>query len=523
MLRAANQAAGISGVDDTSALQAITAVRRPKLREVFDAIDADKNGSIGLEELMAMGRCLHEGSSEVVWDDEANEEAFHALDANSDGQIEFDEYCEFYALLFDSANKSDVEFERGHETMLRAANQAAGISGVDDTSALQAITAVRRPKLREVFDAIDADKNGSIGLEELMAMGRCLHEGSSEVVWDDEANEEAFHALDANSDGQIEFDEYCEFYALLFDSANKSDVEFERGHETMLRAANQVAASTVPVDDADSLIGTVLLMRLPEKKFVSVQALIGDQAVMSAAQAQELGWRVDSSETSGWCKTANNKLIRLECDVVPTSCVLQVPAELATNVILGPKPRVVVALAPVAKGSSGATQAASSTSSGRDGLKDELELLHSELSATRSEVESRKRQLETSLARSRSGSPSASTQPAPRVPALSLTATQTDQRPNQSAKGPSSSRFFGKSRQELEAELSSAKSRRASLQPSSQVRRANQLHPQVPKLNLVQSASPTASASSTPRSARSAGGYIMHSRSPSTDSQILTP
>ena len=147
-----------------------------KLRELFDSIDVDKNGSISVAEakgiLQKMG--LPVTNRQVA-------EFLKKVDVNRDNVIDWEE---FYGFVKE-----------------------------------------RRITMRGLFDAIDTDKSGFIDPQEVFLALR----GQGLVV-DPEATSEILRKIDTNKDGKISFEEFEEFLCGLPILNSKELCNVLRGH-----------------------------------------------------------------------------------------------------------------------------------------------------------------------------------------------------------------------------------------------------------------------------------------------------
>jgi len=67
----------------------------------------------------------------------------------------------------------------------------------------------RRARITSLFRAFDYDSSGSIDTAEFLAIGKAFR---GEDVWDEQKNKEGIARVDANKDGSIDINEFCEFF-----------------------------------------------------------------------------------------------------------------------------------------------------------------------------------------------------------------------------------------------------------------------------------------------------------------------
>ncbi|EGD81550.1 hypothetical protein, variant [Salpingoeca rosetta] len=219
-------------------------------REIFERADRDGNGVLSKRELK---RVLHE-------DDDLRDElrAAHGrhwkdfwteLDANGDGQIEFEELVEY----IDKAHKQHVDNAVASAAEARsnpAAAEEKADKGTDETSTGGESTARTdetfgerlarmRAHVRDIFERADRDKNGWLSKKELK---RVLHEDddlryelrtSGGRPW-----KEFWAELDVDNDGRIEEKELVDYLMkVLTEKASKHHASLkERAKDIFERA-----------------------------------------------------------------------------------------------------------------------------------------------------------------------------------------------------------------------------------------------------------------------------------------------
>lgn len=154
--------------DETAKIAKLVAKLTPEERAFFqgefDRFDEDKSGFISLEEFQQVMGELGAG----VKDDEL-QQIYHSLDANGDGQLDFNE---FMALMVTFMEPSTAE------------------------------------ELKEAFMVFDADGGGTVSREELQKVFDML--GKNCPVSHDEADR-LFALADKDGDGQLDYDEFVNF------------------------------------------------------------------------------------------------------------------------------------------------------------------------------------------------------------------------------------------------------------------------------------------------------------------------
>jgi len=145
----------------------------PFISKNFDAIDADKNGYITLEELRAFHQA-HRGGH-------GHHGGLKALDKDGDGKISREEAAAAPRLAqnFDKIDTNHDGFlTRDELAAARKAMHQAHWAKIDtdgDGKISRAEAQANAPRLAEHFDAVDTDKDGFVSPEELKAAMRAHH------------------------------------------------------------------------------------------------------------------------------------------------------------------------------------------------------------------------------------------------------------------------------------------------------------------------------------------------------------
>merc|ERR1712086_73002 len=140
------------------------------LRAVFELFDVDQSGEITMDEMgdamEALGLDVSEGQVERI---------FAGVDKNTDGSIDFAEFCQVINGNLDASRDGGEDFVADDDAM------------------------------RQVFDLFDADGSGQIDLRELGdAMEALGIHASAEVV------ERTMRNVDSSQNGLIDYAEFCQ-------------------------------------------------------------------------------------------------------------------------------------------------------------------------------------------------------------------------------------------------------------------------------------------------------------------------
>eukprot|EP00928_Gymnodinium_smaydae_P056221 TRINITY_DN39638_c0_g1_i1.p1 TRINITY_DN39638_c0_g1~~TRINITY_DN39638_c0_g1_i1.p1 ORF type:complete len:359 (-),score=71.81 TRINITY_DN39638_c0_g1_i1:2-1024(-) len=140
--------------------------RRKKLAKVFDELDADVTGYLSIEELARFDDAMsNHALAKGVWDDVASRKLFKAMDESGDGNVDRNEFIEY----FHKRMPEDMRTFREHVAIYEQASWRAAGAGVPSTGA-ELVRSRRRRAIASVFDAVDGDVSGSLDREELQGL-----------------------------------------------------------------------------------------------------------------------------------------------------------------------------------------------------------------------------------------------------------------------------------------------------------------------------------------------------------------
>ena len=187
---------------------------REVARLAFEMYDKDNSGTIDKEELflalMELGRVAPSNYGDTAKIDylEAN---FALADTNGDGEVDFDEFVEFYASTLHAVKQEDV------------ARDAFSRYDVDGSNTLEK---------HELFQALlDLD----------MVPGFDLAQKRTYL-------EEQFAAADSNGDGVVDFSEFVAFYVTAQDSSKNSEVVQKRRQRAEKQRLDRLKRQAAYVD-----------------------------------------------------------------------------------------------------------------------------------------------------------------------------------------------------------------------------------------------------------------------------------
>lgn len=166
-------------------------------REVFAAVDTDNSGSVSSSELQNMFAKLgYEVTPELV------AQVISQVDGDGSKTLSFDEFVSLLVLIVEASNaqqSGDVQ----EATNEAGEAEAAIVLSEDATNAA-----------RELFDAVDTDKSGSVSNTELGELLRQLGYNASE-----EQLAQLVAVVDDDSSGNLNFDEFVRLIVLLLQSS----------------------------------------------------------------------------------------------------------------------------------------------------------------------------------------------------------------------------------------------------------------------------------------------------------------
>jgi len=274
--------------------KALTEEQVEECREAFEMFDIDRSGAIDVRELKAAIRAL--GMS--VTADELKK-MVGDVDKDGNGTIEFPEFLSMMtAKMSSEATEEEIAkcfklFDHDATGMITLKNllHARTILGMDDVSDAQLenmikqadrsgrdaisladfvrlmrkkgkglvgcepddpdeddisdamaeqmfpdpLSKARRDALMKVFRLFDLNDSATIDLKEFLALGKAVHKKAG---WNEIQNLNAMKAVDTSGNGEIEAQEFLQFYRERL--GNCSDADFERGIRFMTDVAREV-------------------------------------------------------------------------------------------------------------------------------------------------------------------------------------------------------------------------------------------------------------------------------------------
>ena len=148
--------------------------KKKELKRVFATFDKNGDGFITKQELKESMKNIG-----ILLTTKDVEEMVERVDANSDGQIDPDEFCELYESMGGGGGGGDGERGEGEN------------GGESD--------------MRDAFDVFDADKDGLISVEELRAVLSSLGLKEGKRLED---CKEMIKKVDMDGDGLVNFEEF---------------------------------------------------------------------------------------------------------------------------------------------------------------------------------------------------------------------------------------------------------------------------------------------------------------------------
>jgi Ca2+-binding EF-hand superfamily protein len=186
-----------------------------RMKELFALADVDKDGTVSKKELKSVMELLGMHVS-----DRGFEAFFSALDRDNNGIITF------------------PEFQNGFKTLAKAKKPEAAIQR---KSSLHAFARnFDRSIGRDLFDAIDTDKNGSISQAELKAVLLSQKHAFTAADFD-----QLWALLDDNSDGRVSFEEFQNAMTWMSVHVNDAIGEIENTDALLFKLSEGLVRRTI--------------------------------------------------------------------------------------------------------------------------------------------------------------------------------------------------------------------------------------------------------------------------------------
>jgi len=203
--------------------QALSADQRQKLQTLFKKFDKDNNGSLDKNELRALlEEALSRNLSDLLFS-KYIELQFNASDKDYNGVIDFKEFVSLYSKVYLNP-ELPISMGTKHTGTKAALETGVGAPKVEKREI--SLSEEELQKARDKFNEFDADKSGYIDKQELknllkVTIGKHMGEGMVNRYVDSQ-----FQMWDRDENGKIEFSEFIQLYAHLYNNKDAPGVPF---------------------------------------------------------------------------------------------------------------------------------------------------------------------------------------------------------------------------------------------------------------------------------------------------------
>eukprot|EP00658_Telonema_sp_P-2_P075763 TRINITY_DN6549_c0_g2_i1.p1 TRINITY_DN6549_c0_g2~~TRINITY_DN6549_c0_g2_i1.p1 ORF type:complete len:518 (-),score=269.61 TRINITY_DN6549_c0_g2_i1:127-1563(-) len=328
---------------------------RDRLQDVFRLLDMDGSGSVGIQEMLLLGRAVRGDE----FSEEKAKRRLGKLDTSGDGVIDMSEFVQFYTegkmgmadehvwaaemkLLSGAAARIAAEQEAAkvaaakeeaariaaeeeaakiaaeqEAARVAAEEEAAAKIAADDEAARveavriaaeeaaaakiaaeeeeamrvqKAVRAKREAELQDVFRLLDMDGSGSVGIQEMLLLGRAVRGDE----FSEEKAKRRLGKLDTSGDGVIDMSEFVQFY-----TEGKMGMADEHVWAAEMKLLSGAAARVAAEQETAKMAARLSALEEEAASMSPRAAVVVEQASKIAAE-ERAGCNPPASATPGW-------------------------------------------------------------------------------------------------------------------------------------------------------------------------------------------------------------------------------
>lgn len=218
-----------------------------QLRFIFDQIDVDRSGTLEKDEVRVAAAQLGMELSAKELDD-----AMHQMDADGSGGVDFPEFLSFWRSSASGASRHKLADAVNIEISLMFEKAQRDDARAAAADAMAAFDRIAPGAMRELFDEIDVDGNGTLDQDELVRFVRRL---KPTKVMTPAVVKDMMAAIDSDGDGTVSFEEFSVWWKSggSMTAAQRLDEATERAGGSLLHALDGLKQSRVARSEAAAL------------------------------------------------------------------------------------------------------------------------------------------------------------------------------------------------------------------------------------------------------------------------------
>ena len=217
------------------ALEARRAAQSDQIKAAFTAIDFNSTGSIDVDEFYTIGKLVF-GEEEESWTYTKCQSIFGLIDTDCDQSIGEDEFTTYLKQV--TVDMDDAEFDEMVEYYMDMGLKAQEEFARTHQGQGEAKSAEKAERILQAFRVMDLDGNRTIDFDEFFEVGKLVRGGEG---WTEELCRSVFDMIDTDNDGWIDEAEFTAYLQEM--SKEMDDEEFDEMIESYLQMGEQALRS----------------------------------------------------------------------------------------------------------------------------------------------------------------------------------------------------------------------------------------------------------------------------------------